>query len=74
MSKRQAQLAGRALSDREKTVLQLIADGLSPVSIGKHLFLSPHTVKSHLRSINYKLGAKNRTNAVAIALRNGLII
>jgi DNA-binding CsgD family transcriptional regulator len=61
---RQAQL-----SDRELEVVDLIANGFTNGEIGTRLFLSEETVKSHLRNILAKLGAKNRAHAVALAFR-----
>ncbi|NDJ78746.1 MAG: LuxR family transcriptional regulator [Chloroflexi bacterium] len=55
------------LSEREVEVLQLIADGLTNRQIADRLYLSLHTVKVHARNINAKLGANNRTQAVAKA-------
>ena len=65
---RQAQL-----SDREVEVIDLIANGFTNGEIGERLFLSEETVKSHLRNILAKLGARNRAHAVALALRGAKI-
>ena len=54
-------------------VLRLLADGLSNEEIGKRLFISAETVRSHLRKAMDKLGAETRTQAVALALREHLI-
>jgi DNA-binding NarL/FixJ family response regulator len=62
-----------ALSDREREVLRLVADGLSNGQIGGKLFISPETVRTHLRSAMSKLDADNRTHAVASALRASII-
>jgi DNA-binding NarL/FixJ family response regulator len=62
-----------ALSDRERDVLRLVADGLSNGQIGGKLFISPETVRTHLRSAMSKLDADNRTHAVASALRASII-
>jgi DNA-binding NarL/FixJ family response regulator len=64
---------GLELSDREKDVLRLVAEGLSNPEIGKRLYLSAETVKSHLRRIMEKLVADDRTQAAVKALRQGLI-
>ena len=56
-----------ALSSRELEVLQLVADGLSNKEIGRALFLSEATVKSHLVHVFQKLAADSRTAAVAAA-------
>ncbi|MBL1075510.1 response regulator transcription factor [Nocardia sp. 2] len=61
------------LSPREIEVLRLVADGLSNRDIGRRLFLSETTVKSHLVHIYSKLGVKSRTSAVARAREQGAI-
>jgi DNA-binding NarL/FixJ family response regulator len=58
---------------REIEVLQLVADGLVNRDIGKTLFLSEETVKSHVRHILAKLQARSRAHAVAVGFRRGLI-
>jgi two-component system NarL family response regulator len=58
---------GEDLSAREREVLRLIAQGLSNKEIGAALSLSPHTIKSHLRSILDKLQLRNRAEAAAWA-------
>ncbi len=62
-----------ALTPREVEVLRLGADGATSEEIATALHLTEHTVKSHLKRIQGKLGARNRTHAVAMALRSGLI-
>ena len=62
-----------SLSDRERQVLELIAEGLSAPEIGRRLYLSPATVKSHLQSLYDKLGVSDRAAAVAEAMRSGLL-
>lgn len=61
-----------SLSEREVEVLRLISQGLSNILIGERLFISPHTVANHVRSILEKTGAANRTEAAAYATRHGL--
>jgi LuxR family maltose regulon positive regulatory protein len=61
------------LSDRELEVLQLIADGLTNREIAARLFLSVNTVKVHSRNVYGKLGAHNRTEAVARAQALGIL-
>ena len=65
--------AGEVLSGRELAVLELIAQGLSNQEISERLFISLHTVKSHARHINDKLGVERRTQAVARAKHMGLL-
>jgi len=61
------------LSPREREVLRLLADGLSNREIGRSLFISMGTTKSHLESIARKLGTSHRAAAVAEAIRRGLV-
>ena len=62
-----------ALTQRERDVLRLLADGLSNEEIGAKLFISPETVRTHIRKAMTKLDADTRTQAVATALRQSLI-
>jgi DNA-binding NarL/FixJ family response regulator len=62
-----------ALTPREIEVLSLVARGLGNKEVGDMLGTAPGTVKAHVQSILSKLGAKDRTNAVTIALRRGII-
>lgn len=61
------------LSKRELDVLHFLATGKSNKEIGAVLYISELTVKGHVRSILEKLGAKGRSEAIAIAVRRGLI-
>ncbi len=61
------------LTQREREVLRLLADGLSNEEIGKRLFISAETVRTHVRKAMDKLDADTRTQAVARALRDHLI-
>ncbi|PKF70161.1 helix-turn-helix transcriptional regulator [Pseudomonas fluvialis] len=61
------------LSGRESDVLRLIAQGYSNQQISERLFISLHTVKTHARHINSKLGVERRTQAVARAKELGLL-
>ena len=61
------------LTDREIEVLSLLADGLRHEEIGKRLGIGSETVRTHLRKASDRLGAATRTQAVATALRQGLI-
>jgi DNA-binding NarL/FixJ family response regulator len=61
------------LTPRELEVLGLISEGLQNSEIAERLFVTERTVKFHVSSILAKLGADNRTEAVAIAARRGLI-
>ena len=61
------------LTNREREILQLLADGMSNGEVAKKLFISQETIKSHVRHILAKLEADTRTQAVAIALREAII-
>lgn len=62
-----------SLTPRERDVLRLLADGCSNEEVAKRLFLSPETVRTHLRKAMRKLDAETRTQAVATALRQSII-
>jgi DNA-binding NarL/FixJ family response regulator len=61
------------LTQRERDVLRLLADGLANEEIGKRLYISAETVRTHVRKAMDKLDADTRTQAVARALRDHLI-
>lgn len=61
------------LTPREVDVLRLIAGGNANKVVANHLALTEETVKSHVRNILAKLGANDRTHAVALGLRRGII-
>ena len=61
------------LSERERTVLELMASGLTNPEIAEALHLSKHTVKEHTSGLYRKLGVRNRTEAVQRAQRLGLV-
>ena len=63
----------RSLTQRERDVLRLLANGRSNDEIGKELYISPETVRTHVRKAMAKLEADTRTEAVAKALRQRLI-
>lgn len=64
---------GRTLTRRETEILQMVADGLGNQAIGRRLFITEATVKSHLVQVFTKLGVDNRTAAVAEARRRGTL-
>ena len=61
------------LSKREREILQKVADGSTTKLVASALGISPHTVKTHLERIFEKLGANDRAQAVAIAIRTGIV-
>ena len=67
------QSATPELSDRQREILKLVADGLTTKAISDRLEIGPDGVNAHLRTIFSKLGASSRTEAVAIALRKHLL-
>jgi two-component system NarL family response regulator len=66
-------MAHPELSERERQVLQYMANGRSNKEIGQVLYISENTVKAHVKSILTKLDAMGRTEAIAIAINRGLI-
>jgi DNA-binding NarL/FixJ family response regulator len=66
-------MAGPSLSPREIEVLKLIAAGKSNKEIGALLFISEGTVKTHVLSIHDKLGVRDRTEAVMVAMKRGIL-
>lgn len=61
------------LSQREMDVLQLMVEGLSNPQIADKLYLSPNTIKTHVRGIMNKLSVDDRVQAAVVALRTGLV-
>ena len=61
------------LSEREITVLKLVADGLDTAEVANQLFYSERTVKNVIHDVTTRLNLRNRTHAVAYAVRQGLI-
>jgi DNA-binding NarL/FixJ family response regulator len=61
-----------ALTEREQTILDSVAAGLTTAMISKQLWISEHTVKFHLTNIYRKLGVENRAGAIRYALGHGV--
>ena len=64
---------GQDLTEREREVLELLAEGLSNQQIAERLVITPATVKFHTRSIRSKLGTSSRTETVVLALQHHLV-
>jgi len=65
---------GRAeLTEREREILDLLARGLSNADIAQQLTISVHTVRNHVANLSAKLGAHSKLEALAIAVREGLV-
>jgi DNA-binding NarL/FixJ family response regulator len=69
-----AEPASIDLTPRERQVLELLARGASNKAIARRLEITPHTAKFHVAAIVAKLGAAGRTDAVARAMRLGLVM
>jgi two-component system, NarL family, response regulator LiaR len=69
----QPPVPGLDLTERERTVLALMVEGLNNTQIAQQLVVSPSTIKSHVSNILSKLGVASRTEAVALAVRRKLI-
>ncbi|RKS77044.1 DNA-binding NarL/FixJ family response regulator [Actinomadura pelletieri DSM 43383] len=63
-----------ALSRRERTVLELVSSGMSDEEVAAELHVSTATVRSHIHHITSKLGMSGRTQVVAFAYRQGLVV
>ena len=64
---------GTDLTEREREVLGLLADGLSNAAIADRLTVSVHTVRNHVANLSAKLGAHSKLEALSIAVRDGLL-
>ena len=62
-----------SLTERERTILEAVATGLTTAAISKNLWVSEHTVKFHLTNIYRKLGVPNRAGAIRYALESGIL-
>ena len=69
----ETEVGGLHLTERECEVLTLLAQGMLLEEIGQRLGIGTETVRSHIRNASDRLGAANRTHAVAIAIRHKLI-
>jgi DNA-binding NarL/FixJ family response regulator len=62
-----------SLSDREREVLHMAADGQTNTEIGRQLFISPRTVEIHRAKMMQKLGLRNKTDLIRYALKRGIL-
>lgn len=60
---------GYILTERQRRILLLVAEGWSNKKIGYFLCISPHSVSNHMDNISHKLTTTNRTHSVVVALR-----
>lgn len=70
---RQNPAPGTTLTDREREILDLLAQGLANADIARRLSLSIHTVRNHVANLSTKLGAHSKLEVLAIAVRDGLV-
>src|SRR5207302_9839421 len=68
------ELVGAGLTNREREILGLLAEGLGNKQIAARLGISTHTVKTHLELLFDKLGVSSRAEAVAVGVRRGLLL
>ncbi|HEX8074420.1 MAG TPA: helix-turn-helix transcriptional regulator [Thermoleophilaceae bacterium] len=66
-------LRSARLTQRERDVLALVADGCTTTEVAEALYVSPHTVRSRIKSSLKKLGAHTRAHAIAIVIREGAV-
>ena len=71
---REAQMLLDDLTDREREILQLLAEGMRNDGIAQKLFISPQTVQTHVRNILGKLRVHSKLEAVAFAVKHGAIV
>lgn len=64
---------GRSLTCREIMVVQLVAEGLSAKEIAGGLDIAPRTVERHIENSRLKLGAKNRSHLISLAIQSGVL-
>lgn len=72
-ARRDAEVLLDQLTDREREILQLLAEGLRNEDIASNLFISPQTVQTHVRNLLAKLQVHSKLEAVAFAVKHGAI-
>ncbi|HWC14493.1 MAG TPA: response regulator transcription factor [Actinomycetota bacterium] len=70
---RESELLLRQLTDREREVLQLLAEGMPTEDVAADLTISPHTAQTHVRNILGKLGVRSKLEAVVFAAQKGVV-
>ena len=70
---RRSRTPATTLTDREREILDLLAQGLQNADIARQLGLSVHTVRNHVANLSAKLGAHSKLEVLAIAVRDGLV-
>jgi NarL family two-component system response regulator LiaR len=63
-----------SLTERERQILELLSQGMRNDGIAQQLFISPQTVQTHVRNVLAKLGVHSKLEAVAFAVKNGVIV
>jgi DNA-binding CsgD family transcriptional regulator len=63
----------RPLSEREREIVRMLADGHTGAAIAEQLYISPLTVQTHVRNAMKKRGAQTRSHLIAMAVRDGLL-
>ena len=71
--RRQSAAPGTTLTEREREILDLLAEGLPNADIARQLSLSVHTVRNHVANLSAKLGAHSKLEVLSIAVRDGLV-
>jgi DNA-binding CsgD family transcriptional regulator len=64
---------GPGLTPREREIVSYLAHGLTGEEIARRLFLSPETVRTHIRNAMERMGARTRPHLIALALRHRLL-
>jgi NarL family two-component system response regulator LiaR len=72
-ARRDAMALFEELTEREREILQLLAEGMRNDGIAQKLFISPQTVQTHVRNLLAKLGVHSKLEAVAFAVKHGAI-